>query len=1014
MNLLLFHRSNLFDACLDLFKQLNVEIHQTTAQPVPVEMVFKHRYSDFSPILEPIKDLFIIGIIKDQIFQQTSLFDTTIIDPTLLLQQNEKYEGIFVLALELNKYPSRKEIANLARAFNQIAEQVPVLLLLRYMHEGNTFLSMAITERLQYLQSWRAGEKIGKVAILRDINVQNPHAGHIRILQDLVKPNNISTFAQLHTHWNQVLSTETLNKKFFQELSDWYFAALEHISFPTDLSQDTQNANAVHLIRLITRLIFVWFLKEKQLVPEFLFNPQFLNSILKDFNKNRQSSIYYNAILQNLFFATLNQKMDERKFAKQAHLNVNKEHYGVKNLYRYADLFTIPEDKVLQLFKDIPFLNGGLFDCLDKMNSEGKVIYVDGFSRNPAKRAKVPDFLFFEPEWQADLSSYYGQSAVRKVKGLIPLLQSYKFTVIENTPIEEEIALDPELLGKVFENLLANYNPETQTTARKQTGSFYTPREIVDYMVDATLFQYLKQQFEPDAPQLDQRLYQLLSFKPIPNDLFQESEIIRIVQAIDNCKIIDPACGSGAFLMGVLLKLVHILQKIDPSNKHWKELQSQKALNELKHVFSLDNKELRDQRMAEINDIFENNTNDYGRKLYLIQNCIYGVDIQPIAVQIAKLRFFISLIIDQKTKPDQENLGIRSLPNLETKFIAADFLLPLHKPTQTQLRNPIIEQKENQLKQIRLKYFGATTRKQKLDLQQQDQALRQEIKQLLEKDNWNTESAQKIAQFDPYDQNTSNDWFDPEWMFGLNAGFDIVIGNPPYIQLQKEQGKLAQRYQAKKDKKTNAIIFEYKTFERTGDIYTLFYERGIQLLKPNGLLCYITSNKWMRAGYGQKLRSFFTQFNPILLIDLGPGVFESATVDTNILLIQNHKPQKFHLLALNLQKTDAQTIHQQVQQNAVVLNTLTKDAWFIGSSVEQRLKQKIENIGKPLKNWDINIYYGIKTGLNEAFIITTAQREAILDQCKTQEERERTQSIIKPILRGRDIKRYYYEWAELW
>lgn len=169
----------------------------------------------------------------------------------------------------------------------------------------------------------------------------------------------------------------------------------------------------------------------------------------------------------------------------------------------------------------------------------------------------------------------------------------------------------------------------------------------------------------------------------------------------------------------------------------------------------------------------------------------------------------------------------------------------------------------------------------------------------------------------------------------------------------------------------------------------------------------------MRAGYGEKLRTFFAKHNPIKLIDLGPGVFENATVDTNIIFVQkaNNRNQ---LQALTLQKQDKEDISIALQTKGITLTKLTKDAWFIGSDAEQRLKEKIERIGKPLKDWDVNIYRGVLTGLNEAFIIDTAKRNEILANCKTEEERERTEAIIKPILRGRDIKRYYYEWAGLW
>lgn len=241
------------------------------------------------------------------------------------------------------------------------------------------------------------------------------------------------------------------------------------------------------------------------------------------------------------------------------------------------------------------------------------------------------------------------------------------------------------------------------------------------------------------------------------------------------------------------------------------------------------------------------------------------------------------------------------------------------------------------------------------------------------------------------------------------GGFDIVIGNPPYIQLQKDydgKQKYADLYEDK----------DFEVFDRMGDIYCLFYEKGIKILKQGGILGYITSNKWMRAGYGKKLRKFFLKFSPLKLIDLGPGVFESATVDTNILIIEKSE-NKNQLKATSLKeikKIDNSKIEDILEEKWVILNKLTEDPWFIGNDTEQRLKEKIERIGKPLKYWDVKIYYGIKTGLNEAFIITTEKRNEILANCKDEDERKRTEVIIKPILRGREIKRYYYEWAGLW
>ncbi len=834
---------------------------------------------------------------------------------------------------------------------------------------------------------------------------EKSHTAQSRFLPIIEDDNFYPTLEDLE----QAFSVEPVTKQFYGEIQTWYFWAMDKINFPNDykysndLAKDKEIRNATNLIRLITRIIFIWFLKKKGLIPPELFLKEKLEKIVKDFIKNNETSNFYNAILQNLFFGTLNQKMNERKFAEDKGYSANKKEYGIKNLYRYADKFLIDKNEVLNLFKNIPFLNGGLFDCLDKEDETGKVIYIDGFSRNPVKQAIIPDYLFFqENEERVDLSNY-GLGANKPVKGLIEILNNYNFTIDENTPIDQEIALDPELLGKVFENLLASYNPETATTARKATGSYYTPREIVDYMAETSICEYLKTKF-PDIK--EEKIKKLLSYSE-ENPVFLEEEGQKIISAIDEIKVLDPACGSGAFPMGVLHKLVSALQKLDPENKYWYELQYQKALKESEKVFKQGDKNQREDRLKEINETFDEGINypDYARKLYLIENCIYGVDIQPIAIQISKLRFFISLVLDQKVDRNKENSGIRSLPNLETRFVSANTLIGVQKPEHLFYTDKI-GNLEDEIKSLRHKYFQAKTRREKIDYQNKDKELRELLAKELKNIGFSIDSSEKIAKFDLFDQNASADWFDPEWMFGVTDGFDVVIGNPPYIQLQKDEGNLAKLYEKQ----------HYETFSRMGDIYTLFYEKGLQLLKPEGHLCFITSNKWMRAGYGEGLRKFFQKYNPKILIDLGPGIFESATVDTNILIIQKKQTNQKELKAVTLQRQNGEPINieAQLKERGVTLSSLTKDAWFIGSSAEQKLKEKIERIGKPLKDWDVKIYRGVLTGLNEAFIIDSKKREEILASCNDEAERMRTEAIIKPILRGRDIKRYYYEWAGLW
>ena len=772
----------------------------------------------------------------------------------------------------------------------------------------------------------------------------------------------IERFTQLRDS-NQTLddvtkafSVEVLTKQFYNELFDWYSWAVSDESgvyFPNNVNIEDDDRENIEtkIIRLITRIMFVWFIKQKDLVPNKLFDKDFLQGILKDFNPlDTHSGNYYNAILQNLFFATLNRAIidDEGNKRRFAYLKGQRD---IKNLYRYSEMFKISEQEVIDMFASVPFLNGGLFECLDKTRKiDGvEVAYnYDGFSRNDKKfangryrnRAFIPNILFFEPN-----------------KGLFSILSRYNFTIEENTPDDQQVALDPELLGKVFENLLGAYNPETRETARNQSGSFYTPREIVNYMVDESLINYLG-----DNDIVRSIFDDNFEFQEKDKKIYTE-----ITEKLKEIKILDPACGSGAFPMGMLNRIVDILKKLNDSE------------------------------------------NVYDLKLHVIENCIYGSDIQSIAAQITKLRFFISLICDCDRDEGKPNFGIPTLPNLETKFVAADSLIGIKKVSQHDLfEDPRIEETKNELKEVRHEHFNAKTASRKYSLRKQDEQLRIQLADLLKGSEIQPADAIQLAKWNPYDQNEVSPFFDPEWMFGIKDGFDIVVGNPPYVQLQNNGGTLAKKYEGQ----------GYKTFARTGDEYCLFYERGWQLLKEGGHLCYITSNKWMRAGYGEKTRDFFGKnTNPILLVDFaGVKIFESATVDTNIFLFAKGENKKHTMCAVTNKenKDSVKKLSIFVRQQHTINAFEGSGSWAILSPIERSIKQKIEAVGTPLKDWDINIYRGVLTGCNDAFIISTEKREEILSNCHDEAERERTEELIRPILRGRDIKRYGYNWANLY
>ena len=546
------------------------------------------------------------------------------------------------------------------------------------------------------------------------------------------------------------------------------------------------------------------------------------------------------------------------------------------------------------------------------------------------------------------------------------------------------------MLGRIFENLLAEINPETGDSAKKSTGSFYTPRDIVDYMVDSSIFEYLKDKTKID----DNLLRAVVAYNKDHSKLVQmtQDDKKQLVSALYDMTTLDPACGSGAFPIGLLQKIVFIYKEIDPDAKLWFD----KATKGITNNFI----------KKEFEKKFSKSSLEYTLKLSVIQNSIFGIDIQPIAVEISRLRCFLSLIIEETVDDNIPNRGIEPLPNLDFKFVIANSLIPLDNQEQTAMfeDNSHIEQ----LKSIREEYFNATPER-RLELKYNFTNVQKTMFENTLK-NFSKQASKRYAQLSSWNpfENQSTDWFDSEWMFGIK-GFDIVIANPPYIHLEKLKDSDKTLFFENGNKKKSL----YKTYEARGDLYCLFYEMGIKNTKDGGYLTFITSNKWMRAGYGQSLRNFFVDYSPKILIDLGSGIFSSATVDTNILILQN-SANKYELQALTYTEKNLQDIHDFVNKNATKTKFKKNQIWTILLPIEQSIKSKIEAVGTPLREWDVQINYGIKTGCNEAFIIDSSKRQEILNNCKDDFERTRTEQIIRPILRGRDIQKNSYTWAGLY
>ncbi|MGR9216749.1 Eco57I restriction-modification methylase domain-containing protein [Rhizobium leguminosarum] len=1033
--------------------------------------------------------------------------------------RNSIIESFVFLTIELQGEEwSRTELAGITREINRIFP-MPALILFRH----GRFVSLAVIDRRPNKKDGSRDVIEKRISIVKDINFADPHRAHVDILCDIalasVKVRGKGTptnFRDLYDGWIEALSAQTLNKKFYGELANWFFWSTKMVEFPAAVraraNETSENAkreafeaqNQIAVIRLLTRLIFVWFIKERGLVPDALFEQVELNALLnEDPVIQRDSSTYYKAVLQNLFFATLNTEMSENRNWRTKGTGGGLDgQYLIHTVYRFRDAFREP-DKALSLFKQVPFLNGGLFECLDRQVSvrdlernpdlkkrlvkEGKhdVIRIDGFSERPENPLKVPNKIFFAAKEKVDLNADYDtKGKTYEADGLIELFSRYKFTVEENTPVEEEVALDPELLGKVFENLLASYNADTRTTARKKSGSFYTPREVVDYMVDEALVAHFERrlaaapaepphgkprqqaldmampgEFDLTRPaeglaslaadtgnlggDLGKRLRNLLSFKESGNP-FSSTETDQLIAAIDSLKALDPACGSGAFPMGLLQKLIHVLHRLDPDNARWKAQNRRPLEQSLKAAHATVNPSDKEQRIEDAEsalakldrDFSDANRPDYARKLYLIDKCLFGVDIQPIAVQIAKLRFFISLVVSQKidfNNPD--NLNITALPNLETKLVAANSLILIERKAQTDLfRNTKIAEKEAELRIMNGRYFSARSSKTKLARRENIAALRDELAELLKSDHGLSEQdANQMAAWDPFDQNAAAPFFDPEWMFALEqpktaataysyrvGPFDLVIGNPPYVRQEaiKEQKPQLQKFYGAKDQKGNVL----GSYAGTADLFVYFIQRGIELLNPGGAFAFITSNKWYRAKYGTNLRGWLNRHTQLRrIVDFGDAeVFDAIAYPTILVANRREAPvpapgEKDVVRVMNwpaeLTREDIPGFPQLVEEIGFDMpqKALTVDGWQLEPQAKRGLLERIRAAGMPLGQYvEGRFYRGILTGFNDAFVIDGTTKNRLIAEHASSAE------IVKPFLRGRDIKRWRVGPQDLW
>ncbi|NLN24624.1 MAG: N-6 DNA methylase [Bacteroidetes bacterium] len=741
----------------------------------------------------------------------------------------------------------------------------------------------------------------------------------------------------------EVFSVEALNKDFFKTYKAHYEKFAKHLADESnpfrvkliDVEKETKDKQEKPIRdfvkKLLGRIVFLQFLEKKGWMgcdassKEWTGgNPRFMFQLFEDFSEPER---FHSQCLTKLFFETLNTK-------------------------RPNDIFEIKGLNGKLNGSRVPYLNGGLFEP----------------EKNKATLA-----IDFPADYFKELLEFFDQ---------------YNFTIDENSPDDHEVGIDPEMLGHIFENLLED---------NRDKGAFYTPKEIVQYMCKESLIQYLLNTFQEQKD-----IEQFIRLHIVSPFLAEKENAILLNQKLDDIKVCDPAIGSGAFPIGMLQEIFEAKRFIYP------HLKTNEPFNP-----------------AEV-------------KKNIIQNSIYGVDLEKGAVDIAQLRFWLSLVVDE--------LNPHPLPNLDYKIMQGNSLLEsfegvdLSKMGKTKSDVQIFEperdlfgnMKESQMKMTFSK--SETTEKIQqlikrffsIEKAEDKKAIRDEINQLVlqhieynielrenqlnrfinEAGNPNnlTKNAKKkydgyVADLDKIQATKANllkiQETDerPYFLWHLyfmdvfeQGGFDVMIGNPPYIQLQK-MGK------------ETDILQEagFETFARTGDIYCLFYEKGIDLLKKGGTLTYITSNKWMRTDYGKNLRKFFSKQNPLLVIDLGANVFHSATVDTNILVLEKNSFDK-KLKGISIQ--NHLDLNGSKVEKALPIDIEDDNIWNVLSEQDYLIKAKIEKDNKILGDWPIAFNYGIKTGLTEAFLLTNKVKEELINLDK------KNQEIIKPVLRGKDLDKY--------
>ena len=858
--------------------------------------------------------------------------------------------GVRVYIIETEHDPSRRKVGLATESFTLLREYgTPNALIVYYSEKSKLWRLSLLTSTL----IWSEGGIRKTLSNPKRYSfILGEHTKLHTPTDFLIKKGGVISIDDLKSRF----SLDVVNKEFYKSIALAYTKLIggtrktgnKTVNFPCLLKLDDVKPASLSMqefaVRLIGRIIFCWFLREikskngTSLIP----------AILLSSGATESSLSYYHSILSPLFFEVLNHPLESRS-----------------------------DDQFLESpYDKIPYLNGGLFQDQPE----------DHYKYNTITHSAEYGLVNIPNEW---------------FKEFFVILEQYNFTVDENTSVDIDLSIDPEMLGRIFENLLAEVNPDTGESARKSTGSFYTPRVIVEYMVDESIILYLKQKTGIQ----EKKLRALISYDlnddvetPITSDEKQ-----KVIDALYTVTILDPACGSGAFPIGALQKIVYILEQIDPQAEKWfeKQIQSIQSPEFRRHL----KQELMDQNF------------NYIRKMGVIRQSIFGIDIQPIAVEIARLRCFLTLIVEQKVEDDRPNRGIRPLPNLDFKFVAANSLIGLpesNKISQTSL----FEDEENisELNRIRQEYFTSPQNERGTLIREFGDIQKKMFKLMVDR-GWGSvaDLSKKLASWEPFSHKTSA-WFDPEWMFGIKNGFDIIIANPPYV------GEKGHKELFREVEKSNLGIFHQGRM----DLFYYFFHFALNTAKDAGVVSFITTNYFPTATGAKNLRKDIKNraivknllnFNELKIFESAKGQHNMVSIlikskDTEAMahtfITKSKGSANVELLHRIISGVDSNTLYYKIQQKELY----DGDEYYIRlydmaeNSREpiQQILNRLKKEGLPL-NTICNINNGLRSGIDSingkgVFVLDNKELNEVL---KTKEE---PPPIVKRYYKNSDVNKY--------